>query len=511
MNGASQTEGGLHQRHALRLRRLGIDTHQETVIYMRSDCHVCRAEGFGAHARVQVSNNRRSIVATLNQVHSNLLNDGEASLSESAWRLLDAREGETITIKHPPPVSSLRKIRGKVFGQKFDEGDFGEIVSDIVLGRYSDIELSSFITVCAARGLDIAEIVGLTKAMVNVGQSLQWDRHPIMDKHCVGGLPGNRTTPIVVAIVTACGLMMPKTSSRAITSPAGTADTMETLAPVNLDIAAIRRVVERVGGCVAWGGAVSLSPADDVLIRVERAIDLDSEGQLVASVMSKKIAAGATHIVLDIPIGSTAKVRDQMAACRLESNFVKTAAAFGVHLRVLFSDGGQPVGRGLGPALEARDILAVLQGHPSAPRDLRARSVALAGVLLELAGEVPLGTGTSRAEAVLASGRAWAQFQRICEAQGGMRVPPSAGFRRDILSSESGKVISIDNRRIAKIAKLSGAPEAKAAGIELHVHLNDSVRAGERLYSIHAESAGELAYALDFAKANPAVIQIGGV
>ena len=306
--------------------------------------------------------------------------------------------------------------------------------------------------------------------MVEVGERLRWPAGIVVDKHCVGGLPGNRTTPIVVAIVASLGLTMPKTSSRAITSPAGTADTMETMAPVELDTAAIRRVVEREGGCVVWGGAVKLSPADDILIRVERALDLDTEGQLIASVLSKKIAAGSTHLVIDLPVGPTAKVRSPETAATLSRDLLEVAETFGLHTKVVLTDGSQPVGRGIGPALEARDVLSVLRGAPDAPQDLRQRSIALAGALLELAGAAPPGRGRSEAAEVLDDGRAWSKFQRICEAQGGMRVPPTAGQQQPLLAERAGRVHAIDNRRIARLAKLAGAPDDKAAGVDLHGH-----------------------------------------
>ncbi len=506
--GVSRSQGTHDRRHGLRLRRLGIDTHQEPVIYMRSDCHVCRAEGFTSHARVQVTSAGYSIIATLNQINSDLLKDGEASLSESGWRLLGAGEGDPIAVNHPPPVLSLGRLRAKVFGQRFKDHELAEIVRDIVAGRYTDIELSSFVTVCAARDLDRDETTGLTRAMIDAGESLRWDRSPVVDKHSVGGLPGNRTTPIVVAIAAACGLTMPKTSSRAITSPAGTADTMETMAPVDLDIQSMRRVVEREGGCVVWGGAVRLSPADDVLIRIERALDIDSEGQLVASVISKKVAAGSTHIILDIPVGPTAKVRGQEAAEGLARSLVETAAAFGVHARVMATDGRQPVGRGIGPALEARDVLAVLQVAPGAPQDLRERATLLAGALLELAGAAGAGAGQAVAAEALAEGRAWAKFQRICEAQGGMREPPVAAHCRPVIALRTGQVAAIDNRRLAKVAKLAGAPIAKAAGVELHARLGARVEAGDRLFTVHAESPGELAYSLDYVAVNKDILEL---
>lgn len=492
----------------LRARRLGIDTQHEAVVFMHKDCPVCRAEGFAAYARVRLSAGNRSVIATLHHVTGDLLAHGEAGLSESAWRRLGLVDGETIAVSHPRPLGSLSKVRGKIYGRPFEAADLDEIVTDIVAGRYSDIHLSSFITACSARPLDHGETVALTSAMTNAGDRLSWTRRPVVDKHCVGGLPGNRTTPIVVAIAAACGLTMPKTSSRAITSPAGTADAMETMAPVDLDIAAMRRVVEREGGCVVWGGAVRLSPADDTLIRVERALDLDSEGQLVASVLSKKIAAGATHLVLDLPVGPSAKVRSDAAASALSQSLADVARAFGIETRIVVTDGLQPVGRGIGPALEAKDVLAVLRGDQGGPRDLRERALALAGALLELAGTVGEGTGAAVAAQVLADGRAWRRFQAICEAQGGMREPPTAPHRRPVAAARPGRVNAIDNRRLAKVAKLAGAPDAKAAGVEIHVRLGADVGLGAPLYTVHAETPGELAYSLDYAAANDDIIGI---
>ncbi len=494
--------------NTLRARRLGIDTQYEAVVFMRDDCPICRSEGFAAQARVRLVHGDRSIIATLYHVSGDLLLHEEAGLSESAWRRLGLADGETVAVSHPRPLDSLSKVRGKVYGRPLDATALEEIVTDIVAGRYSDIHLSSFITACSARPLDHDETVALTRAMTDAGERLHWDTTPIVDKHCVGGLPGNRTTPIVVAIASACGLTMPKTSSRAITSPAGTADAMETMAPVDLDICAMRKVVELEGGCVIWGGAVRLSPADDTLIRVERALDLDSEGQLVASVLSKKIAAGATHLVLDLPVGPTAKVRGDAAASALAQSLVGVARTFGIEARVLVTDGRQPVGRGIGPALEAENVLAVLQGSPEAPEDLRMRAVALAGMLLELAGMAEEGAGEATATQALEDGRAWAKFQRICEAQGGMRTPPKAPHRRPVVAGRQGRVSAIDNRRLARVAKLAGAPDAKAAGVEIHVRVGDTVAVGEPLYTVHAETPGELTYSLGYVVANEDIIDL---
>jgi len=489
----------------LRLRLLGIDTLQEHVIYMRRDCHVCRAEGFNAQRRVEVTLRERHIIATINVVDTDLLAPGEAGLSTRAWQALGAVAKDHVTVAHAPTLDSLSAMRSKIYGHRLDARALDAIIGDMAAGRYSDMHLAAFLSACAGGRMDVQETIDLTGAMVKVGGRIDWRHTPIADKHCVGGLPGNRTTPIVVAIVAAAGLTMPKTSSRAITSPAGTADVMETLTRVDLDMAAMRRVVEREGGCLVWGGALTLSPADDVLIRVERPLDLDSDAQLVASVLSKKIAAGATHALIDIPVGPTAKVRTEEEADRLQALLEQVAAAHALQLRVMRTRGAQPVGRGVGPALEAHDVLAVLRGAAAAPADLRVRALALAGELLEFCGHTVAGNGNSTARHLLDSGVAWAKFQAICEAQGGLREPGIAPLREPVSAARTGFVSGIDSRRLARVAKLAGAPGAPTAGLEMHVQLGDPIERGMPLFTLHAQSPGELDYALDYLATHPFV------
>ncbi|MBS0336198.1 MAG: thymidine phosphorylase family protein [Proteobacteria bacterium] len=498
-----------HGSHSLRLKRVGIDTYQEAVVYMHRDCHVCRSEGFAAQSRVLLRCNGVELIATLNVVESSIVSPGEAGLSESAWRKFGARDGELLEVEPMPLIESLARVRGKLYGERLSDADLRAIVEDIAAGRYADIQLAAFVSACAGGRLDREEIVGLTRAMIDSGDRLAWPRgEKIADKHCVGGLPGNRTTLIVVPILAAAGLTMPKTSSRAITSPAGTADTMETLAPVDLDLASIRRVVEREGGCIVWGGAVGLSPADDALIRVERPLDLDSGAQLVASVISKKVAAGSTHAIIDIPVGPTAKVRSPAAARALGETLEHVAARVGLLAKIIVTDGTQPVGRGIGPALEARDVLQVLRGERAAPADLRERALALAGALLEHLAAAPFDKGILRARQILDSGAAWRKFEAICEAQGGLRELPHAAHTRPWPAAYGGTVISIDNRSLARAGKLAGAPRDPGAGIDLHVRLGARIARGEPLFTLHADSPGELDYALAYVKAHPMLIHV---
>lgn len=496
------------ENNYLNLRRLGIETHQELVVYMRADCHVCRAEGFNAQSKVEVRVGDRTAIATVNVVTTDFLSHQEAGLSEAAWRVLRPEPGAKAYFRHAKPVESMSSVRGKLFGHPFEDSAATAIIGDIKEGRYSDIELAAYVCACSGASLSAGETIAITRAMVDSGKRFDWGVPIVIDKHCVGGLPGNRTTPIVVAIAAASGLVMPKTSSRAITSPAGTADTMETLAPVDLSFEQMKRVVEKEGGCLAWGGAVSLSPTDDIVIRVERALDLDSEGQLVASVISKKVAAGSTHVLLDIPIGPTAKVRNHEYADRLKELLISTGTALGLQVRVVYTDGSQPVGRGVGPALEARDILAVLQRAPHAPHDLRDRALHLAGMVLAMGGVCSEQDGYATAADVLDSGRAWQKFQAICEAQGGIRTPPTAAYTHTLDADKPGIISAINTRCVARLAKLAGAPASPAAGIYLYHRLGDRVQAGEPLITVHAEAKGELEYALDFYRSHTDMIHI---
>lgn len=495
-------------QYTLHLKYLGIDTYKEAIIYMRQDCHICRAEGFEAQARIEVTFGNQSIIATLNTIQSDLLTINEASLSEYAWSLLGVKEHDEIFLSHPKPLDSLSYIRSKIYGNELQPKQIQMIMKDVHAGRLSDIHIAAFLTACASGHLNTVEITELTKAMINTGEKLHWDSPIVVDKHCVGGLPGNRTTLIVVPIVAAFGLIIPKTSSRAITSPAGTADTMEIFAPVDLSISKMRKVVDQEGGCIVWGGAVALSPTDDILIRIERALNLDSEGQLVASVLSKKVAAGSTHVVIDIPVGPTVKVRSLPVAQLLKGYLETIGRQLGITVQVLLTDGLQPVGRGIGPALEAQDVLSVLKGEKNAPQDLRDKSLTLAGAILEFSRTVKPGLGKKLAEEILDSGKAYNKFKAICQAQGRLQFPTKAPYTYTITAGKTGEVAEINNRQIAQIAKLAGAPRAKTAGLELHVAIGNHVERSQPIYTIHSENKGELAYTLAYIRSQKSILQL---
>jgi thymidine phosphorylase len=485
----------------LKLKRVPIDTHHEYVAFLGRDCAAYRAEGFRALSKVEIGLGPRKILATLNIVENGLIvGPDELGLSLQPFRSLGLEEGTHVEIRHASPPESLEMVRAKIRGRTLRPQDYLAIIADIAAHRYSQMELAAFL-VSTAGFMTTEEVLALTRAMAETGNRLSWPDPVVVDKHCVGGIPGNRTSMVVVPIVAAHGLPIPKSSSRAITSPSGTADTMEVLANVDLSIARMQEIVGAERGCLIWGGHMNLAPADDVLISVERPLNIDTPEQMVASILAKKLAAGSTHLLLDIPVGPTAKVRSQGEAIRLRKLFEYVGTQLGLIVEVMISDGTQPVGNGVGPALEARDVMRVLRRDSSAPLDLREKSLRLAGRLLDFDPAVKGGGGYALARDILDSGRAMAAMERIVAAQGAMPACPVEGRHMlDIPAPRGGTVASIDCYRIARIARLAGAPMDKAAGLDLFVKAGERVKQGQPLYRIHAGFSSDFDFAVNMAK-----------
>ncbi|GAV19102.1 AMP phosphorylase [Mariprofundus micogutta] len=491
---------GIH----LKLRRIGIDTYKENVAYLHRDCPVYRTEGFQALAKVEINSvdDHQQVLAVLNVVNDGqIMAVDELGLSEQAFDQLGLDDGDMVCIAHAVPPESLDAVHRKIAGERLQSEDFLSIIRDVVDHRYSRMEMSAFLVACSESGMEREELLYLTEAMVNTGEKLDWGEGLVADKHCIGGIPGNRTTMLVVPIVAAHGMLIPKTSSRAITSPSGTADTMEALASVALGLDELREIVRHERGCLAWGGTARLAPADDILISVERPLSLDSPGQMVSSILSKKVAAGATHLLIDIPVGPTAKVHRMNDALRLRKLFEYVGDRLGLHLEVVITNGEQPIGRGIGPALEARDVIKVLENDPEAPHDLREKSLRLAGRILEFDPDVRGGEGYAIARDILETGRAMARMQSIIASQGVNEKPPVLGeLIMEVAAPEAGFVTEIDNLQMARIARMAGAPMDKGSGVDLLKKMGDKVEAGEILYRIHAEFPADFDFAVELSK-----------
>lgn len=484
----------------LRARPLPLDTFRENVAVLARDNAVLRPERLAGARRVEVRARGLTLLAIpMIADDPALLAVDEIGLPQPAFRRLCVAPGDYVEIAPARPPKSLDAVRAKIHGETLSSQMLTDVVADLVSHRVSDMEIAAFLIACASF-MTAEETLALTEAMVAVGARLAWGERTVVDKHSIGGIPGNRTSLIVAPIVAAHGMLIPKTSSRAITSPAGSADTMEVLARVALDEDEMREVVERCGGCIVWGGRVNLSPADDVLISVERPLGIDTPEQMVASILSKKASAGSSHLVIDMPVGPSAKIRDQDGALHLRKLFEFVASRMGIFIEVITTDGSRPVGRGIGPVLESHDVLAVLDNDPTAPRDLLDKSVKLAGRLLEMDPEVQGGRGEDRARDLIASGAARRKLDQIIQAQGPSPISSTVGgLIHEVTAPRPGRVASIDCLRIATVARLAGAPTDPGAGLLLLKDVGDDVRAGDPLYRIHGEEPSEFGFAVEAA------------
>lgn len=498
-----------------RIKRVRIDTLSEHVIFIHEAAVREGHLGFRPLDRVRVveadglQGPPREVTGVLNFCLDSIVAPDEIGLSEDAYGDLGLPEGARVHASISPAPASVDLVRAKLHGRRLGEADFRAILADVVLRRYSKIELSMFVLACAFNTLELDEMVAYTRAMIASGSTLDFGPGPVVDKHCIGGVPGNRTTMVVVPILASLGVVVPKTSSRAITSPAGTADTMGVLADVALPPSRMREVVEKAGACIAWGGALSLAPADDILITVERPMELDTEAHMVASILAKKKTVGATQVLIDIPVGPTAKVRTAEEALRLGNLFHAVAREIDLRLDVLVTDARGPIGWGIGPRLEALDVLAVLRREAGAPRDLREKSLYIAARILESAGVVPPLAGYRAAEGALDSGAAERAFDAIVDAQGRRPEMPPARCRTVFEAPGDGRIRDMDCHEMARVAKRAGAPANPEAGVRLLRAVGDVVRRGEPLLEIHAQTPVQLAFALDYLKAQPAAIRFG--
>ncbi len=483
----------------LKLRKIAIDTYKENVAYLHRDCPLYHSEGFQALNKIEITDgeNNPAVIAVLNIVDDeNIIATDELGLSEQTFHQFAADEGESVSINHATPPASIQAVHRKIAGNRLDADDFMNICTDIVANRYSKIEIAAFLVGSAESGLEREETLYLTQAMVATGEKLDWGESLVADKHCIGGIPGNRTTMLVVPIVAAHGMLMPKTSSRAITSPAGTADTMEILAEVNLPLDKLHSILRSERAFISWGGTANLAPVDDLLISVSRPLSLDSSSQMIASILSKKVAAGSTHLLIDIPIGPSAKVRSQSHALKLRKQFEYVGDRMGLNIEVVITDGRQPIGRGIGPVLEARDVMQILENDPQAPQDLREKSLQLAGRILEFDPDVRGGAGYKLASDILDSGRALEKMHSIINAQGknNKKVLPGK-LTHAVVATGTGIIEAIDNFKMAQIARLAGAPMDQEAGVDLHKKLGEKVNVGDPLYTIYAEFMADFNFA----------------
>lgn len=450
--------------------------------------------------RIKVKKDSREQVIAIDIAKSKRnIYPGQLGLFDEVMDVLRLKDKDIVEISIEPKPLSLEFIKKKLDGFTLDKMEIDEIVKDIVENKLTEIEITYFVSACYRNGMSIYESAYLTEAIVAHGKKLNLKHYPILDKHSLGGVPGNRVTMILVPIIAAAGYIIPKTSTRSITSCSGTSDTMEVLAPVEFHVDDIKKIVKKTNAAMVWGGVLELASADDRLIKIEKVLSLDPEGILLASILAKKNAVGATHVVLDIPIGKECKLKHKKDARRLKRKFELLGKLLGINIKAVITDGSQPIGYGIGPALEARDVLYLLQNNKEKmPKDLRKKSILMATALLQMVG---VKNANKKVIDILDSGKAYEKMKEVIMAQGGnSKIQPEqikiGKFKYIAKAKQEGSVKEISNKYLTKIAKAAGAPTDKGAGIYIPIKLNDKVKIGQTLFTIFAENEKKLEFAI---------------
>ncbi len=479
----------------LTLKHLPINSFNENIAYLHKDCVAYKLEDIKFMTKVEIHGGAKPIYAFLNIVDDeNLVSPEQLALNTEAFSLLNLPEGSNITLALTPPPPSISSIKRKIAGNILSPAEYSGIIADIANRRYSNMDIASFL-VASGSFMTPPEVLALTEALVG-NQVINWDNEGIVvDHHCLGGIPGNKTDIIITAIVAAYGLPIPKTASRSLSSCAGVADTMSVLANVDLDETLLKKLIRENRGALVCHSGLQIAMANRLISSVERQIGITQQQHLVASILAIKIAMGITHLVIDIPVGPNSRIKSTQDAMRLRKLIEYVGDQMGIEVDAVITDGSEPIGNGIGAVLEARDVMKVLRNKDDAPQDLREKSLFLAGRIIDFDPKLRGGQGYFVAKEILNSGRALESMNRIIHAQGKAPQPTLGHLTRDIVAAESGYVESIDNTRINRIGVLAGASQNPGAGLDLLKKVGDRVEQGETLFRIHSMNSTDFGYA----------------
>lgn len=481
----------------LKIKYIDVQEKQD-IAFLNVNDAIHERIGPGEKIVIRKSNSSYSVSAVLT---NSLIKEGYVGISKEKSKHYNHLENEVVEVFPDSNIELIQISKKKMDGKILKKEEITKFVGGIVNGNVDSVMISSFLTMTQILGTSQKETEYLTKAMAETGTMIRFDKGPIMDVHSIGGVPGNKTALLTVPIVASSGLFIPKTSSRAITSPAGTADVVEVISPVDFSPNKLKEIVKTTGGCLAWSGVLNLTPADEKIVEVERKLHIDPEPIILASVLSKKYAMGAEFLLIDIPMGDGTKINEWENARKLASNFIDIGSSLGMHVDVAVTYGGQPIGNAVGPALEAREALIALERKHSG--SLAQKAIGLAAILLELGKKAEVGKGKEMARKILESGKALEKFREIIAAQGGnSEIKPEeitvGRYTENILSEDSGYITKVNNETIVKVAKILGTPSDKGAGLVLNYKVGERVEKDDVIVELYAESKERLLSAKRF-------------
>ena len=479
----------------LSLKYVAINSFNENIVYLHKDCNAYKIDDIKSITKIEVHGGAEPVGAFLEVVDDeSIVHQGQLGMNKQAFEQLNLPEGANVTISLANVSSSVASIKRKISGNVLYDSEYKAIVKDIVSRKYSNMDIASFL-VATGSFMTVQEVLALTEALAG-DENITWDKENIVvDHHCMGGVPGNKTDIIITAIVAAYGLPIPKTASYSLTSCAGVADTFSVLANVDLDEKNLKKIVNEHRGAIVSYTGLPITYANKIISSVQRSIGMATQEHVLASILAIKIATGITHLLIDIPVGSSSHIKTTADALKLRKMVEYIGDMLNIHVDAVITDVSEPIGNGVGPVLEARDVMKVLRNKENAPQDLMEKSLFLAGRIIEFDPKVRGGQGYHIAKEILTSGRALEALNRIIYAQGKAPQAQLGRLTREITALKSGVIESIDNSRITRIGVLAGAQQSAGAGLDLIRKVGDEVERGDVIYRIHSVNPNDFAFA----------------
>lgn len=437
---------------------------------------------------------------------------GYVGLNEEVWVKYNIPSEHSVVVSIIDRPKSIDAIKNKLLGHRFTEEELKIVTKDISERKIREVEIAYFMSTFFNPGFNDDEVLWTIKGMAEAGDILDFtdingNGTVVVDKHSIGGVAAKGVTPILVPIIAAHGLVIPNTSTRAITTPAGTSDILEVIMPIKLENQEVLDTVAKTNAVMMWGGALKLSPADDVLINVEKGLHIQSFQKMLVSIVAKKVSMGISHILIDIPYGPGTKVESPEDVEVLTEGFINTFDKVDIKCEVFSRHVTAPDGNGVGPALEIRDILRVYEQHPERPKGLEDTATAMAGQLLELAGRAAVGKGQAAALDKLKSGEALEKLWEIAFAQGAKERMTSEDisvgeYTHEYKAEESGTIDIINNKQVVRVARALGNPQIKEAGLYFEKTAGEKIEKGDTVLTLYASSperleAGKAAFEYD--------------
>jgi AMP phosphorylase len=395
-----------------------------------------------------------------------------------------------------------------MLGQGITDEEIDAIVDDIQNNKLSDLVLAYYTATSFFYKADPHELAYTTKATAYTGDMYRFPGI-VAGKYSIGGVPGNETTMIIIPILASLGITVPKTFSKAITSPAATGECVNVLMDISFKKSEIIRMTDKNQACLVRNEGLNLAPANDRIIKVSSPLGMEPYARMISSIMAKNYAMGINHCLIDIPMGPTAKVANMEDAERVAKHFTEIGEYLGIKMDVQITEADQPVGRGIGACLQAKEALRVLQNHPDQASDLAAKAIFLAARLVLLCG---LAKTQAKAERMvmkqLANGKARAKMSQIITAQRGKNPDikadeiPLGKLTYEVKAEKNLTIEKVDMKYLNMIVRTLGAPAEYKAGIWLNKKVGEKVKKGELLYTLYSESETKMQRAKEMLQEN---------